>query len=601
MDHAGESYNILIVILSVATAVIASYVSQDMTSRARETVIRRHRTLWLSGSAVTMGLGIWSMHFLGMLAMQMPFAVTYHLIITFVSLLIAICSSFLAIFLVSRSQLSPYRFIFAGMCMGGGISLMHYIGMAAIQSDYTIHYKLLPFLLSIWIAIIVSYWALYMTFRLQKKDRFEHSGAVNFSGAILLGIAVSGMHYVGMKATVFVASSSIESASGALKLTTLSVEPKVLAYWVSITVFLLVAFLIAGAFIDRRLALQSAQIQHVYYDALFDGNPDLVCTFDLEGRFTHMNPAAEQITGYSSKELLQCSRSLFLATPDIAADAEIWFEQAKTSVRQNIEMELIHKKGSKVSLNVTTIPIVIGKRAVAVMAIAKDVTAYKQKEEIFRRSDKLSIAGQLAAGVAHEIRNPLTSVKGFFQLVRKGLGREDIYDVIDSEIGQIDTIIKEFLLLANHQPIQYKRTSMAELLRHVLTLVQAQAHLNNIKIENRFEPNVPDIVCDENKMKQVFVNLIKNAIESMSNPGTVKLELNRKGESDVLIRIEDEGGGMSDEFMAKLGEPYYSTKQKGTGLGLMVCFKIINEHRGGIDYKRANGNGTVVEVTLPIH
>lgn len=605
MEHAGGSYNISLVILSVTMAVVASYASLDMTSRARISVIRRNRSFWLSASAVTMGLGIWSMHFIGMLALRLPFPATYHLLLTFVSLLIAVCSSFLAIFLVSRNRISSNCFIFAGMFMGGGISSMHYLGMAAIESAYTIHYKLFPFIVSILISIVVSYCALYLTFRLQKRDRLLHSEPGKMPGAVLLGIAVSGMHYVGMKSTHFVEAPqpmpvSQASLSDKLRLLAVTLEPNSLSLWVGVTIFILIAILIAGAFIDRRLALESAQLSSLQFDALCNGNPDLVCTLDLDGKIIQMNHATELITGYAREELLFRSvRSLLPSGRQ--EESDIRFEKVKQGFPQTFDMELFHKKGHLVTLSVTTIPVKHARQVAAVMVIGKDITVQKQNEEIMRKSDKLSMAGQLAAGVAHEIRNPLTSIKGFLHLVRKGLGREDIYEVIDSEIDQIDNIITEFLLLANHQPVQYKRINLTELIGHVLNLLHAQANMNNIAIETRFAPNIPFVLCDENKIKQVFVNMIKNAIESMADQGTVKLELTRKGDKEVLIRIMDEGGGISDELKSRLGEPYYSTREKGTGIGLMVSFKIINEHKGTIQYKQEEGAGTTVEVTLPIN
>lgn len=607
MEHAGGSYSISLVILSVTMAVIASYASLDMTSRARKSVVRRNRSFWLSASAFTMGLGIWSMHFIGMLALRLPFPTTYHLLMTFGSLLIAVCSSFLAIFLVSRNRISSYCFIFAGMFMGGGISSMHYLGMAAIESAYTIHYKLFPFIVSILISIVVSYCALYLTFRLQKRDRLPNCDHGKLPGAALLGIAVSGMHYVGMKSTHFVeaphpASVPVPQASisGNLRLLDVTLEPSSLSLWVGVTIFILIAILISGAFIDRRLALESAQLSSLQFDALCNGNPDLVCTLDLEGKIIQMNHATELITGYAQEELLfRSGRSLL--PPERLDESDVRFEKVKQGFPQTFDMELFHKNGHMVSLSVTTIPVMHAREVAAVMVIGKDITVQKQNEEMMRKSDKLSMAGQLAAGVAHEIRNPLTSIKGFLHLVRKGLGREDIYEVIDSEIDQIDNIITEFLLLANHQPVQYKRINLTELIGHVLNLLHAQANMNNIAIETRFAPNIPFVLCDENKIKQVFVNMIKNAIESMADQGTVKLELKRKGEKEVLIRIMDEGSGIPDELKSKLGEPYYSTREKGTGIGLMVSFKIINEHKGSIQYKQEEGAGTTVEVTLPIN
>ncbi|RKN79204.1 MHYT domain-containing protein [Paenibacillus ginsengarvi] len=602
MEHAGGSYHVSLVILSVAVAVMASYTSLDMTSRARHLNRGLRRHLWISCSAVSMGLGIWSMHFIGILAMRLPFPATYNLIWTLISLLIAISTSYSAFFLVCRNFLSSSRFIAAGVCMGGGISVMHYAGMAAIQSDYAIRYQLFPFLLSIVIAVFVSYQALYLTFRMQKSSMLERDHTDKWPGALMLGIAVSGMHYVGMAAVRYV-PVSLQAPQvvprHSWKWAEWTVEPNALSYGLGAAMLLMIGCLLLGAYIDRKLAMESANLRKLQFEALYNGNPDLVCTIDLEGWIIQVNDAAERITGYSKDELLHMGVYSLLPY-QYSGESKGWFEQVKRGVPHSLELLLVHKQGLPIHVGVTAIPVIHGKRVAAAMVIAKNMTEQKLNEQMIRLSDKLHMAGQLAAGVAHEIRNPLTTIKGFMQLVRRGLGRDDVYEVIDEEIGQIDTIITEFLLLAQHQPDKYKRVRLKELISHVLTLVQPQANMNNIVMETSFDPLIGEIDCDENQLKQVFVNLLQNAIASMSVPGTVRLETSRKGDREVLIRIEDEGAGISEELMAKLGEPFYDTREKGTGLGLMVSFKIISEHKGTIRYSKAEGAGTIVEVTLPL-
>ncbi|MFC3771561.1 MHYT domain-containing protein [Paenibacillus sp. GCM10012303] len=604
MEYAHGHYNYALVVLSVVIAVAASYGSLDLTGRASKLHERSRKYALISVSAITLGLGIWSMHFVGMLALKLPQPVTYHLMWTLFSLLLAIGSSFLAILLVCRSELSLLRFSMAGLCMGGGIATMHYVGMEAIRSGCTIHYELLPFVISILIAIVVSYWALYLTFRLQKKDAPPIGDKAKTGGALLLGGAISGMHYTGMKASHFMSYSPPYpevSLSESWHFLQTPLSPGVLSVWMGVTVFFLVVVLIGGAFIDRRLALESAKSSILQFDALYNNNPDLVCTFDLEGKFLHTNQAAKRLTGYTQEELRGRSYRSLLPPDRIVASNRL-FEMVKQGQAQHFESVFLHKHGHLLDLSVTGIPMKQGERVVAVIAIFKDITQHKQNEEHYRKSDKLGMAGQLAAGVAHEIRNPLTTIKGFVQLLRGGAVKEEFYEIMSSEIMHIDRIITEFLLLANHQQSEYVRTNPAELMGQVLTLVQSQANMNNVAIETQFEPELPELLVDRNKLKQAFVNLVKNAIESMtmSGRGTVKVEIRRKGGTDMLFRITDEGIGISSEMKAKLGEPFYSTKEKGTGLGLMVCYKIINEHQGHIEYSDAPVRGTIVEVTLPV-
>jgi signal transduction histidine kinase len=213
----------------------------------------------------------------------------------------------------------------------------------------------------------------------------------------------------------------------------------------------------------------------------------------------------------------------------------------------------------------------------------------------------LAVAGQLAAGVAHEIRNPLTALKGFVQLMQHGEHAKGKYlDVMASELNRIDLIVSELLVLAKPQANTYKRKDVIEILENVITISETQAVLSNVEIETDYDPNLAPLECDENQLKQVFINFLKNAIESMHDGGRITVSVKRYGSNEVVIRFRDQGCGIPKEILAKLGEPFYTTKEKGTGLGLMVSHKIIEHHRGRIVVTSELNVGTIVDVILPM-
>lgn len=603
-DLMVKSYNLSLVLLSIIVVMLSAYTSLDLSGHAKNYAGQSSRKYWLAGSGIAMGLGIWAMHFIGMLAMRQPFPITYHLFITILSLILAIISSFIAIFLVSRNRISANRFIAAGVVMGSGIAAMHYVGMSAIESPYHLHYRLVPFAGSILVAIGVSYFALYVTFRLQNQSTNTFAIHWKIYGAMLLGLAVTGMHYTAMYATHFLNAdkawtNQMNSYLLVPELFQLTLQPGVLAICIGITVTILVIFLLIGAYIDRKLAIEAAQLTAMQFKTLFNNNPDMICTFGSKGQLLNVNASVYEMIGYTVSELLYYPKVAERLFQSFFEESE-WDSYLQQDETRQQEISMVHKDGAVVELYVTTIPMKVRKRIIGVMAIAKNITDRKRDEELLRRSDKLNIAGHLAAGVAHEIRNPLTAIKGFIQLSRSGQLKSDFHNVILAEIDQIERIITEFLLLAKPQSSNFHRTGLQPLTEHVLTLVQAQANMSNVEVAAEFGTDIPDIYGDENKLKQVFVNLMKNAIESMNDGGTVTLKVERKGDLDVMVRIEDEGVGISEELRKKLGEPFYSTKEKGTGLGLMVSFKIISEHHGHIDFQHAKGGGTVVEVTLPV-
>jgi len=232
--------------------------------------------------------------------------------------------------------------------------------------------------------------------------------------------------------------------------------------------------------------------------------------------------------------------------------------------------------------------------------ISRDVTERKRTEEALLRSEKLAVAGELAAGIGHEIRNPLTALKGFLQLLpRQPEKQKGFLDVMRQELDRIDSICSVLLLLAKPQAVSYRDEDVNVIVAEVTALLRPQAELYSVEIGTRLETTPPIVRCDKNQVKQVFINLLKNAIESMPDGGAAVVSV-RIGDGDAIVRIEDKGLGIPEERLLKIGEPFYSTKDKGTGLGMLVSYKIVEAHRGRIRIDSKVNEGTQVEVTLPL-
>ncbi|KEZ52665.1 MULTISPECIES: PAS domain-containing sensor histidine kinase [Metabacillus] len=237
------------------------------------------------------------------------------------------------------------------------------------------------------------------------------------------------------------------------------------------------------------------------------------------------------------------------------------------------------------------------------LAIFRDVTEKKELEERLRKSDTLSVVGELAAGIAHEIRNPMTALKGFIQLLEANV-KEDFsmyFNVITSELSRIESIITEFLILAKPQAISYQEKDVVTIMKETIDLLNAQAILVNVQIELFHNGCVPHVYCEPNQLKQVFINILKNAIEVMPSGGTIQVNISLKNEDELHISIIDEGSGIPEDKIKRLGEPFYTTKDRGTGLGLMVSYKIIEEHCGKVEVESEVGKGTAFHISLPLH
>jgi two-component system, sporulation sensor kinase E len=236
------------------------------------------------------------------------------------------------------------------------------------------------------------------------------------------------------------------------------------------------------------------------------------------------------------------------------------------------------------------------------LIIFRNITEKLEMEAQLRKTDTLNILGELAAGIAHEIRNPMTALKGFIQLLESSTG--DTYSlyfqVITTELQRIDSIINEFLILAKPQAIKYIHTDIIKIMRETVDLLTAQAVLHDVQFNTVYDNDLPELLCEPNQLKKVFINIIKNAIEVMPKGGFVTVTISPAPGNMIHISIRDEGEGIPADKVKHLGEPFYTTKERGTGLGLMVSFKIIEEHGGTIEVESEVGSGTVFHIYLPV-
>lgn len=267
--------------------------------------------------------------------------------------------------------------------------------------------------------------------------------------------------------------------------------------------------------------------------------------------------------------------------------------------RPNGDERVIHAQGEGVYEN---------DEIVAAVGVLHDITqrklterALQESQMLLQKSDKLSAVGQLAAGIAHEIRNPLTSLKGFTQLMNTQATSETrpFFDLMMDELNRIQSILGELLVLAKPQVTHHIVCPIGTILHDVVALLSAQAVMQDVVIDVQLDDDIPEFCCDPNQLKQVFVNVIKNALEAMETGGvlTIQAELDR---SEIVTRIIDTGIGIPSDAIPRLGDPFYTTKETGTGLGLLMTQRIVATHNGQLIIDSVVGEGTTVTVRLPV-
>ena len=232
----------------------------------------------------------------------------------------------------------------------------------------------------------------------------------------------------------------------------------------------------------------------------------------------------------------------------------------------------------------------------------------KEMEDRIQLAERLSSLGHLAAGVAHEIRNPLNAIGLGLQRIKReflppdGSSREAFVgftDVISKEIRRVNDIVEEFLTLARPLPLNVQRVSLEELLNRLVTLFQEEASSHHIEIHREIPSDLPSIPIDSDRLTQAFINIIKNGMEAMEQGGTLRVQV-RVLRNQVEVVIADSGSGIPPDQLEKVFNYYYTTKETGTGLGLSIAHRIIEAHGGQLELESRAGSGTKVKVTLPV-
>lgn len=319
------------------------------------------------------------------------------------------------------------------------------------------------------------------------------------------------------------------------------------------------------------------------------------------GRLAYINPRFLDIFGLSEQEALEINPIELLAEDDRHLIRQNILNESEVGARFSFQVKGMRRDHEDIFLQMYGSTI-LDHGIPAILGMVEDVTEHVMTQEILVKSERLGAIGQLAAGVAHEIRNPLTAIKGFLQLLRPNLSVHDdshIRIVLD-ELERINQIISELLYVSKPIVGKFDVKDLHHILEDVKVLLATQAIMNNIDLVSNYDEATPQVYCDEQQLKQVFINVIKNAIEAMPDGGQICITTSACGPGKVLVSIQDQGPGIPAERLARLGEPFYTTKETGTGLGLMVSYRIIEAHHGVFDIQSQVDSGTMVTVELPV-
>jgi two-component system sensor histidine kinase PilS (NtrC family) len=332
-----------------------------------------------------------------------------------------------------------------------------------------------------------------------------------------------------------------------------------------------------------------------------------VFTTDEEGRITSFNPAAQEATGHNLAQVQgRPWRDVFNWHPDRPLDM-----QDDGAANMRFEVECTRADGNRLVLGMTLSPLQEQGRTTGMVGVFKDLTQIRDLEEEMRRKDWLASLGEMSAGMAHEIRNPLGALAGAMQMLRKDLHADEtsqrLMDIAIREATRLDTIITEFLQYARPPALNLGEHDLNKLLAETLDLVQHEARTRtNIRIEAKSSPDALVGQVDQDQLKQVFWNLATNAFDAMPNGGQLTISTGcrsidvggRKG--DVIeISFQDTGEGISKKNLDNIFLPFFTTKKQGSGLGLAAVHRIVDLHGGWIKVESREREGSRFVVCLP--
>lgn len=334
-------------------------------------------------------------------------------------------------------------------------------------------------------------------------------------------------------------------------------------------------------------------------------SPHLALLFlDPEGEILHLTESATEILGGDLVEYV--GKSIFEYFASRPANQHLLQKSFIREVSVSNKALIWHNGQEENELIVDSFPLYDQEQKwVALAILIKDITSVRALDDHIRRKDRLAMIGQVAAGTAHEIRNPLTSIKGFLQVMKKTLEdhhftREVHYtEIMLEEIERINHLLGEFLLLSRSKETKYEIISLTELMKQFLPLIGNDAELKKIIIEHHELEELPLVIGNRDLLKQVFLNICKNALEAIKVGGKIQISYQHHVEQKMIgIEFTDDGPGIPSYIIDRIFDPFFTTKEEGTGLGLSVCHRIIHDMGGEIGVRSTNER-TVFEVMIP--
>jgi PAS domain S-box-containing protein len=625
------TYNLGLVVTSVAIAILAAFVALSISGRIAAATTRWARYAWASAGAISMGGGIWSMHFVGMLAFSLPCGITYDPLGTVLSMIPGMLASGIALSAISKPREPGLsRLSVSAVLIGAGIGAMHYSGMAAMRPEALLRYNPGLVAISIVVAVVLAFVSLSIRFQFRRPQ--SPRLAANIIAASVMGCAVAGMHYSAMQASIFFPLPDAPNHSMAL-------SPTLLALLITTFTFLIAASTLVATFAGRQNELAvslSAEIsrrqrteEDLRRSEAYLGEAQRLShtgswALDVAtGQFIHSSEEHHRLFGFDPREGIPVWKDW--ARRVHREDREGTWDRIRRGISERTDFELdyrtVNPDGSIKYVHALGHPVFnAAGDLVEFVGTSIDVTQRRRAEEArldaqnqLAHVHRVTAMGQLAASIAHEVNQPIAATVTNAQAALRWLDRRpaDLQEVrqalarIAKDGHRAAEVIDEIRALIKKAPPRKDRLEINGAIHEVIALTRGEAVKNGVSVQTELIDGLPLIEGDRVQLQQVILNLIINAFEAMSGISEGVRELlisTRKAEPDgVLVAVRDSGPGLAPATLERLFESFYTTKPGGLGLGLSICRSIIEAH-GGRLWACANVPcGAIFQFTVPAH
>lgn len=332
----------------------------------------------------------------------------------------------------------------------------------------------------------------------------------------------------------------------------------------------------------REKAEGALRLSEEKFQKVFNASPALLVLSTLDGKYIDVNENFLVTTGYSRAEVIgRTAAELGLyVDPDTRNRGLPEFHKNENIRNREVSYR---KKSGEIRIGMSSEELIELNGEKCILAVVIDITEKKQLEMEMSRLDRLHLIGEMAAGIGHEIRNPMTAVRGFLQLLKEKnecIRHKEYFNLMIDELDRANSIITEFLSLAKDKPVELRTQNLNKILNALSPLITADAFKENIDVIFQLQ-EIPDLTLSEKEMRQLILNLVRNGLESMEQGG--KIIVRTAVENDeVVLSVQDYGNGIKPDILGKIGTPFFTTKENGTGLGLAICYGIASTHNAAI-------------------